>query len=65
SRQQPARPKPQAPGKDADTARLERELSDRVGAPVSIQSDSSGRGGRLVIGYSSLEELDGILAHLK
>lgn len=65
SRQQPAREKPRPVAKDADTARLERELSDRVGAPVTIQADAAGRGGRLVIAYSSLDELDGILAHLK
>lgn len=65
ARQQPAREKSRAVQKDADTARLERELSDRVGAPVSIQMDAGNRGGRLVIAYSTLEELDGILAHLK
>lgn len=65
SRQQPAREKNRPAAKDPDTARLERELSDRVGAPVSIQMDAAGRGGRLVITYSSLEELDGVLAHLK
>jgi ParB family chromosome partitioning protein len=51
--------------KDADTARLERELSDRIGAPVVIQQDAKGRGGRLTIGYSNLDELEGILSHLK
>jgi ParB family chromosome partitioning protein len=65
ARQQPAPEKRTSPAKDADTARLERELSDRVGAPVTIQMDAAGRGGKLVIGYTSLEELDGILAHLK
>ena len=54
-----------APVKDADTARLERELSDRIGAPVVIHQDHKGRGGKLTIGYSSLDELEGILAHLK
>ena len=51
--------------KDADTLVLERELSDRVGAPVTIHSDANGKGGRLVIAYSTLDELEGILAHLK
>ncbi len=54
-----------APVKDADTARLERELSDRIGAPVAIQQDGKGRGGKLTIGYSNLDELEGILSHLK
>ena len=54
-----------APAKDADTARLERELSDRIGAPVVIHQDAKGRGGKLTIGYSNLDELEGILSHLK
>lgn len=49
---------------DADTAALERQLSDRVGAPVSIRHTARGSG-QLVIRYGSLDELDGILAHLK
>ena len=52
------------PGKDADTRRLERETSERIGAPVSIDHDAKGRG-KLVIGYSSLDELEGILRHLR
>jgi ParB family chromosome partitioning protein len=50
--------------RDADTARLERELSDKIGAPVSISCNAKGRG-RLVIRYGSLEELDGILGHIR
>ncbi|NIP13718.1 MAG: ParB/RepB/Spo0J family partition protein [Pseudomonadales bacterium] len=50
--------------RDTDTAHLERELSDRIGAPVSISCNAKGRG-RLVIRYGSLEELDGILGHIK
>ena len=51
-------------GKDPDTRRLEQSLSDRIGAPVSINQGSGGRG-QLVISYSSLDELDGILKHLR
>jgi len=65
SRAQPGPARPSAPTKDADTARLERELSDRVGAPVTISPEGAGSGGKLVIAYSSLDELEGILAHLK
>lgn len=54
-----------APGKDQDTLRLEQELSDRVGAPVSISHGREGGGGQLVIRYSTLDELDGILKHLR
>ena len=50
--------------KDPDTLRLEQELSDRIGAPVNIAHGSGGRG-QLVIRYSSLDELDGILKHLR
>ncbi|MEM8768189.1 MAG: ParB/RepB/Spo0J family partition protein [Pseudomonadota bacterium] len=65
-RQQPAARAARRPvaEKDADTARLERELSDRVGAPVSINQAKAG-GGSLVISYSNLDELEGILSHLK
>ncbi|MEZ5558537.1 MAG: ParB/RepB/Spo0J family partition protein [Pseudomonadales bacterium] len=49
---------------DPDVRRLEQELSERIGAPVSIHQGGSGSG-RLVIGYSTLEELDGILRHLR
>jgi ParB family chromosome partitioning protein len=64
-RHKPAKVSSRAPAKDADTARLERELSDRVGAPVTIDQDAKGRGGKLTIAYSNLDELEGILAHLK
>jgi ParB family chromosome partitioning protein len=50
--------------KNPDTERLEKELSDRIGAPVSITFDGK-RAGTLVIRYGSLEELEGILAHLR
>ena len=62
-RGKPAKARP-APVKDADTARLERELSDRIGAPVAILQSGSG-GGKLSISYSNLDELEGILSHLK
>jgi len=51
-------------GADPDTAALERRLSDQVGAPVAIRHTAGG-GGQLVIRYSSLDELEGILAHIK
>ena len=63
-RQQPTQSKPSSRQKDADTARLERELSDRIGAPVTINTDNAKGGGRLVIAYTSLDELEGILSHL-
>ncbi|MDA8952633.1 ParB/RepB/Spo0J family partition protein [Pseudomonadales bacterium] len=50
------------PEKDADTQRLERKLMDHLGAQVNIKHGKSGRG-ELVIKYSTLEELDGVLSH--
>ncbi|MGY4877659.1 ParB/RepB/Spo0J family partition protein [Vreelandella aquamarina] len=47
-----------------DVARLETRLSERLGAPVSIQHGQKGKG-KLTIRYTSLEELDGILEHIQ
>ena len=49
---------------DADILKLEEEIAERVGSPVKIQHGSKGKG-KLVISYSSLDELDGILGHIK
>ncbi len=51
-------------GHDADTARLETELAERLGAKVKIDVGKKGAG-KLVISYASLEQLDGILARLR
>lgn len=53
---------PQKP--DADIERLEKDLTERLGAAVAINHGRKGQG-KLVISYSSLDELDGILAHIK
>ena len=50
------------PSNDADTEQLERNLTDHLGAPVSIKQSAQGKG-QVVIKYSSLEELDGVLHH--
>jgi len=57
----PAPPKPTA---DPDVRRLQDDLTDRLGARVQIQQGNRGSG-KLVIAYNSLDELDGILAHIK
>jgi len=49
---------------DPDIKLLQDNLSDKIGAPVMIQHGAKGKG-RLVIRYSSLDELDGILDHIK
>jgi len=46
---------------DPDVMRLQRELSDRLGAATTIQHNAKGNG-KLVIKYNSLDELEGILA---
>ena len=56
--------KPAAAAKDKDIQRLETDLSDRLGAKVRIDHSKKGSG-KLVIGYNSLDELDGILNHIK
>jgi ParB family chromosome partitioning protein len=47
-----------------DVARLETRLGELLGAPVQIQHGRGGKG-RLTIRYSSLDELDGILEHIR
>ena len=51
-------------GHDADTARLETDLAEALGAKVKIEVGKKGTG-RLVIAYSSLEQLDGIITRLR
>ena len=55
------RPTRQEP--DPDTRRLERRLSEHLGAPTTISAGSRGKG-RIVIRYGNLDELDGVLARL-
>lgn len=47
-----------------DIERLQQDLAERLGAQVSIQHGAKGKG-KLVISYSSLDELDGVLMHIK
>lgn len=49
---------------NGDLARLESELAEALGAAVKIEPTRKGAG-RLVIRYSSLDQLDGILAKLR
>lgn len=63
-RQQNPTPRAPSPGKDSDTLHLEQEITDKLGAPVTIEHTARGKG-RLVIRYTSLDELDGILRHLR
>lgn len=57
--------KPTQPVKeDPDVRKLVNNLSEKLGAKVQINQAKGGKG-KLVISYSSLDELDGILAHIK
>jgi ParB family chromosome partitioning protein len=47
-----------------DIVNLQTELSEKLGAAVKIQHGSRGSG-KLTISYNSVDELDGILGHLK
>ena len=58
-----APPREPAPA-DPDVRRLENDLSERIGATVSIRHGARGAG-RLVIRYGSLDELDGILERIR
>jgi ParB family chromosome partitioning protein len=51
------------PAYDADTARLENDLADKLGAVVHIEPGRQGAG-RVVIRYATLEQLDGIVGRL-
>jgi len=48
----------------ADIRRLEIDVSEKLGAKVRIEHTNKGSG-KVVIGYNSLDELDGILKHIK
>jgi len=49
---------------DPNVQRLQDELSEKLGAVVQIQHATSGKG-KVVVSYHSLDELDGILAHIR
>jgi ParB family transcriptional regulator, chromosome partitioning protein len=49
--------------KDPDIQRLENDLADKLGATVELQHSTTGKG-KLIINYHTLDELDGILAHI-
>ncbi len=53
-----------AAGKDRDVARLEEELSERLGAMVKIAANAKGAG-RIAIQFESLDQLDELLQRIK
>jgi ParB family chromosome partitioning protein len=52
------------PPANADVRRLEMGLSEKLGARVKIDHGAKGAG-KVVITYNSLDELDGILKHIR
>ena len=61
-------PKPsksnQSSAEDPNISRLQNDLSETLGVPVAFNHSANGRG-KLTIKYNSLDELDGILDHIK
>jgi ParB family transcriptional regulator, chromosome partitioning protein len=49
---------------DPDIHRLETDLAEKLGAKVAFQHAASGKG-KLIVSYNSLDELEGILAHIQ
>jgi ParB family transcriptional regulator, chromosome partitioning protein len=49
---------------DPNITRLEQDLSEKLGARVELRHKGK-KGGDIVIHYASLDELDGILEHIK
>jgi ParB family chromosome partitioning protein len=52
------------PPVDPDIQRLETEIADKLGAKVAFQHAASGKG-KLIVSYNSVDELEGILAHIR
>jgi ParB family transcriptional regulator, chromosome partitioning protein len=57
-------PEPDEGSRDPNIRRLEEELAEKLGAKVAIEHGRNGKG-RLVVTYNTLDELDGILAHIQ
>lgn len=58
------KPKPKnAQSLDPNVRKLQDNLSEKLGAAVKIEHKASGKG-RLVVHYTTLDELEGILAHI-
>ncbi|NRA53498.1 MAG: ParB/RepB/Spo0J family partition protein [Gammaproteobacteria bacterium] len=49
---------------DPDIASLQQRISEKLGAKVAINHNTKGKG-KMVISYTNLEELEGIISHLQ
>jgi ParB family chromosome partitioning protein len=54
---------PAPPVQDPDLARLETDLAERLGTPVTIRYGADGRG-RLIVEFADLEILEGVLERI-
>jgi ParB family chromosome partitioning protein len=61
----PERAAPSVHNKAPDIAALEEELSDKLGTTVLVTHSAKRGGGKLIIHYASLDQLDGVLAKLR
>ncbi|WP_226703334.1 ParB/RepB/Spo0J family partition protein [Microbulbifer elongatus] len=61
--EQAGKPKPRKIEVDPNIRRLSERLAEKIGVPVTIDHGEKGAG-KLVLKYTSLDELDGILAHM-
>ncbi len=61
---QKAKPAKQPAALDPNVRVLQDELSEKLGTQVRIQASAKGKG-RLVLQFSSLDQLDGILKHIR
>lgn len=59
-----SKPRAKPAAVDADIRRLEIEVSEKLGAKVRVDHAKKGAG-KLIISYNSLDELDGILKHIR
>lgn len=57
------KPAPPKPTPDRDILLLQEEVAERLGTRVTLKHNKSGKG-KLIIDYSSIEQLDGILVKL-
>jgi ParB-like chromosome segregation protein Spo0J len=48
----------------AHLAALEKQLGEHLGTPVRIRTDAKGRRGRIVIGFYSLEQFEGLMERM-
>ena len=53
-----------SPQKALEVLKLEESLAEKLGAKVSIQYNTKGKG-KLIVEYNNLDELDGILEHIR